>query len=109
MLFIDLRDCGDEASVLDRFEQARRLGTHDFNNGGVRHPLLVDCTGVEITEKVLESVKLLGRKAQGRMGRMGAIGLTGIKRIFLTAYNLSTGQWVRSFDDRDSALDWLTE
>lgn len=109
VLYIDLRQAPDEGALLGLFEEARRFGTADYEGARSKHPVLVDLTGVEISEKLLEGVKALGRSSSHRLGRVGAIGLTGIKRIFLTAYNLYTGQMVRPFETIDEALEWLTE
>jgi hypothetical protein len=109
VLYIDLRRAPDEGALLGLFEEARRFGAADYERARSKHPVLVDFTGVEISEKLMEGVNALGRSSSHRLGRMGVIGLTGIKRIFLTAYNLYTGQMVRPFETIDEALEWLTE
>jgi hypothetical protein len=69
---------------------------------------LADFTGTYATDEIVAYLQCEETKQAARNLRKNAVvGVTGIKRLFLNLYNKVTGGGAKSFDDLESAKEYL--
>ncbi len=69
---------------------------------------LVNYIGVSGTRDYMDRVKRLGKEVLVRKtAKQAILGITGMKVIFLYAYNKVTGGHAMTFDNEQDAFEWL--
>ena len=104
ILYIDHTGLNED----DLIENMRKA-TQFMNNCHKKELLmLTNFTDTYGTEKVMQELK--GKDSVESMKitkKVAVVGVTGIKKIFLNAYNVLTGKNVRAFDTLEAAKDYL--
>ena len=71
--------------------------------------ILTDISGSVASSQVIDIFKDATVTAAKRVKRQAVVGVTGFKKAFFDLIVHLSGQNARSFDDLDSAKDWLVK
>jgi hypothetical protein len=90
--------------VLASFDKAQELICH-FPPNSAR--LLTDVTGARYNPAVSEKMKQFSKAIAPFRKASAAVGIDSFKAIILRAVSAFSGQLIKTFDDLESAKDWL--
>jgi hypothetical protein len=106
LLFINFRGLkGDDLIVAAASTEKFFLETPPDKNEFLH--VLVDITGAIVDTKVMDKFKAMTKNIKGYKHKTAILGMTPAKRVLLNAINFLMGQESKTFEDENSAVDWL--
>ena len=95
----------EEAELLENMRAATKLM---LEHKGDKLLCLISFEGTYTTEKVFDELKSKeALESMKNVEKTAVLGVTGIKKIFLNAYNQMTGKQIRAFNTKNEALEYL--
>lgn len=105
VLFIDYSQCKDKWEMIEIVKASADY----YQDTTEKICTLSDFNNVTGSQEYMAEVKRLGKEIFDSKTEKGAvIGITGLKKVFLSGYNLITRQKIVPFDTKDQALTYLT-
>ena len=103
IIFIDYTSCHSIDELIKCINDSVDIVKSMDNN------LLVmsDVTGIRVDGQFMEELKKAGAEFEYKVKKSAVIGVTGLKKVFLSGYNLVVKNKVRAFDSKEEALDYL--
>ena len=106
ILFIDHEQTPDKQAMVNNALTAREMVM------GAQPGILAmqDMTGTYISKEFMDTTRGSGKEVTARIDKMALIGVTGVKKVLLSSFVALTGfRKFKLFENRDDALEWLTE
>tara|TARA_B100001245_G_scaffold217049_1_gene185241 strand:- start:707 stop:1087 length:381 start_codon:yes stop_codon:yes gene_type:complete len=105
VLLIDYSQCKDKWEMIELVKASVEF----YESEPDKVCTLSDFNNVTGSQEYMAEVKRLGKEVFDSKTEKGAvIGITGLKKVFLSGYNLITKQKIVPFDTKDQALTYLT-
>ena len=106
VLYIDYSNCKTPQETVAVLEQVRNEYLRTTEN----YLTLNNFTNAVSNNEYMDLVKKYGKEVfDARTVRNAGLGLTGIKKILLSAYNITVKNKLIPFDSREEALEFLTK
>lgn len=105
VLIIDFQGCSAQ-EIVDRIPEVRKVVDTQALGSLL---VLTDVRGARFNSNTNDEMKRYSKANSPYIKRSAVVGATGLRRIILQGVRLFTGRDIRSFDDRETALDWLVE
>ena len=71
--------------------------------------VLSDFSNVRGNAELMSEMKRAGKEIEHKVKKSATIGITGLKKVFLSGYNLVVKDKVMAFNTQEQALDYLIE
>jgi hypothetical protein len=91
--------------ILKTIEETTKISLQENK----RRLQLSNLTGVYAVPEFMDKVKEAGKKTKHLTIKSAVVGVTGAKKLLLGAYNAFTGANLKTFDDEESAKEWLVK
>jgi hypothetical protein len=106
ILLVDYTRCATVQDTIKVLEEVRKV----YLNSTESFRSLNDFTNAPSNNEYMELVKKYGKELfDTRTIKNAGVGINGIKRILLSAYNLTVKNKLVPFDSREEALEYLVK
>jgi len=106
ILLVDYTRCNTVQDTINVLEEVRRV----YLNSNESYYSLNDFTNAPSNNEYMELAKKYGKELfDARTIKNAAVGINGIKKILLSAYNLTVKNKLIPFDTREEALEYIVK
>ncbi|HCX20423.1 MAG: hypothetical protein CMB80_13675 [Flammeovirgaceae bacterium] len=106
VLLIDYSHCKDKWQMIEVVKATASF----YQSAPGKIFTLSDFNNVTGSQEYMAEVKRLGKELFDAKTERGAVvGITGLKKVFLSGYNLIAKQKIMPFNTKEQALDYLTK
>ena len=103
ILYVDFRGYSDDnerIKLMQKVAEAVANSTEELLT-------LDDFRGVPLSMEFLNQAKIVGKEVSSKRKKAAILGISGLRKIFLDAYNLFAGDKMMPFKTKEEALDYL--
>lgn len=106
ILYVDYSTCKTVEETILLLERVRI----EYINTVGKYLLLNNFTNAIASNDFMDLARKYGREVlDSRTERCAALGITGLKKVFLSTYNITVKNKMIAFDTRQEALDFLVK